>query len=163
MKYTKIITHAGTHHADEILAIATIFHFVGELPIERKYTATDKEMTDPSIFVLDIMKKLQPELSNFDHHQDGNIQSTNILILDHLCKDEKLKGSLKKYLFDYVDSVDRGHVVEDRGEGIKVPTFNSIVRNLNNVDGGFDIALQIARSTLTGFVATALSRIDSEE
>lgn len=162
MTYSKIITHAGTHHADEILAIATIHHFVGELPVERNFRPSDEDFADSSIFVLDVGRKLDSQNLNFDHHQDGDIPATNVLILDFLCKDSKMKELLKKYLFSYVDAVDRGKVVEGKEKVFSTPSFNSIIRNLNNVEGGFEIALQIAKNTLSAAIATAEKAIESE-
>lgn len=163
MNYKKIITHAGTHHADEILAIATIHYFVGELPIERNFRPTDDNFSDPEIFVIDVGQKLEPEKSNFDHHQDGSIPATNILVLNHLCENVKLKELLKKYLFSYVDAVDRGNIVEGKETDFSTPSFNSIIRNLNNLENGFEIALQIAKTTLAAAIATAEKAIESEE
>lgn len=163
MNYKKIITHAGTHHADEILAIATIHHFLGELPVERNFRPLEEDFNNPNIFILDVGRKLEPENSNFDHHQDGEISATNILILDHFCKDEKLKGLLKKYLFSYVDAVDRGNIIEGKETDFSTPSFNSIIRNLNNLENGFEIALQIAKTTLAAAIATAEKAIESEE
>jgi uncharacterized UPF0160 family protein len=161
MKYNKIITHAGTHHADEVLAIATVLHFVGEIPVERRYTATKEEMEDPSVIILDIMREHQPELSNFDHHQDSNVQATNILVLDQFCQDEFLRNELKDNLFNYVDAVDRGHVIET-SKTIQ-PTFNSLIRALNSAEDGFYKALSFARISLDGLIASAEQKRKTEK
>ena len=159
----KIITHAGTHHADELLAIATIHHFVGELAIERTYSPTNQDFEDPNILVLDIGMKLDSENGNFDHHQNGEIPATNVLVLDHFCKDEKLKHLLLEYLFSYVDAVDRGIIIEGKDVEFHTPSFNSIIRNLNSLENGFEIALELAKTTLKSTIETAKKAIESEQ
>lgn len=162
-KFIKIITHAGTHHADEVLAIATIFNFAGELPVERKNKAENQDFENPKVLVLDIGNRLDPGKGNFDHHQDGNIPATNMLVLNHFCNDEKLKSALRKQLFSSVDAIDRGISPERPVTDFKIPDFNSIIRSLNNVDNGFDKALKISRLVLSAAIATAQKSIRSEE
>jgi uncharacterized UPF0160 family protein len=164
MQYKKIITHGATFHADEILAIAVIEYSTATLPIERKFAnqITEAEYNDASVLILDVGRRLEPSLGNFDHHQDGNVPATNMLILDHFCKDLELKAKLQKYLFSYVDKVDRGHIVET-GEEMQTPTFNSIIRNLNGLEDGFELALQVARIALAGAVNTSEKAIAGEK
>lgn len=161
-KYTKIVTHSGTHHADEVLAIAAIFEFIGELPVERKNKAEMEDLENPDVLVLDIGSRLEPEKGNFDHHQNSDIPATNILIINYLCDDEKLKAILHKQLFSSVDAVDRG-IFRERGEcEYLTPDFNSLIRSLNNIDDGFNKALIISRLILSGAIATAKKNIESE-
>lgn len=163
MQYSKIITHGATFHADEILAIAVIEYSVATLPIERKFAnqITEAEYSDASVLILDVGRRLEPSLGNFDHHQDGNVAATNMLVLDHFCKDLELKAKLQKYLFSYVDAVDRGKIVETGAE-MQTPTFNSIIRNLNGLEDGFELALQVAKMALAGAVNTAKKSIETE-
>lgn len=90
---------------------------------------------------------------NFDHHQKENIRSTNVLILEHFCEDTFLEMELKRTIFNYVDEVDRGNIVEFRDHNY--PTINAIVRNFNGMDGGFDMALDVCRLTLKGAINSA--------
>lgn len=161
--YKKIITHEGVHHADELLAIAFIQHLQGDLPIERTYTPTEADFNNPEIIILDIGRRLEPELSNFDHHQSGDIPATNLLVLEHFMpgKLNEFSELLKKHLFGYVDAVDRGHIIERPGKDFSVPTFNSIIRNLNNTEDGFDIALQFAKAALRSAIDTVQKEIGS--
>lgn len=162
-KFTKIITHAGTHHADEVLAIATVFKFAGKIPVERKSNVQIEDLENPEILILDIGGRLEPEKGNFDHHQDRNIPATNMLVLNHFCNDEKLKELLRKHLFSYVDAVDRGMFPERPDCNFMVPDFNSQIRWLNNVDDGFNKAIETAEQILPAAVATAKKSLKSEE
>lgn len=164
-EYSKIITHSGPFHADEILAIATVFYFDKKITVERSFKIAEESLNDPRQLILDIGKKYDPSLGNFDHHQDGDLPATNLLILNHFCKDEKLKAYLIRHLFQYVSDVDTGKIIERNNtiNGINIPSFNAIVKNLNRVENGFDIALEIANQTLDAFVKTAYKIFEAKE
>ena len=162
-KYIKLITHSGTFHADEILGIATVFEFAGELPVERKLNITDDELENPAILVLDIGKKFDPRKGNFDHHQDGKIPATNMLLINHLCSDERLKALLCKQIYSSVDAIDRGIFSERPVSDFLVPDFNSLIRSQNLIDDGFEKALTIARLVLSAEIVKAVNSIRSEE
>lgn len=163
MENMKILTHAGTHHADEVLAIATIHELLGECEVIRTY---DREQVaaaqqNPDVWVLDIGRKYD-ELNNFDHHQDANIAATNLLVLRALSYKlrARVQDKLREHLFNYVDQVDRGEIVE--GRDIQAPTFNAIIRSCNALNNGFDVALSIARATFRAALAQARKAVDDE-
>jgi uncharacterized UPF0160 family protein len=163
MNYQSIITHAGAFHTDEVLAIATIFHFYKELPIKRTFKITDEEFENDSILVLDIGRRFESSKGNFDHHQDATLPATNILILDHFCKDDEIKNYLKKQLFSYVSAVDVGQILEKENDrGFSTPTIRSLIKNMNNFKDGFDAALEMAQNILTAFIITAEKTIESK-
>lgn len=75
MKY--IVTHGGKSHLDETIACALAMAQKGEgflddlhgvLPIERR-DPTPEELDDDAVIVLDVGRRLEPEKSNWDHHQ----------------------------------------------------------------------------------------------
>ena len=141
----KIVTHGGTHHADELLAIAVLFSQVGVVPIERTYTPSEDDFADTGVLVLDIGRRFEPKSGNFDHHQDATLPATNLMILRHFFPAGPVRDKLEKFLFSYVDQVDRGEIVE--GRDIQAPTFNSIIRACNSLQDGFEVALAIAEAT----------------
>lgn len=69
---TRIVTHDGSFHADEIFATALIKKFVSE-DVEIVRTRGDddlKEATkDPNVWVVDVGRKHDESMRNFDHHQ----------------------------------------------------------------------------------------------
>ncbi|PWJ53394.1 uncharacterized UPF0160 family protein [Dyadobacter jejuensis] len=156
----KIITHAGTFHADEVLAVAiTNYVYGGEIPIERVFKVSPEDMENSSVFVYDIAGEYNPAIGNFDHHQDGNMDATNMLILNYLepklgCA---LVSRLKNNLFKQVSDIDRGIVANYPN------SFNSIIRNYNNMPDGFYTALHIAESILLAYIKTAEKSIEGEK
>jgi uncharacterized UPF0160 family protein len=163
MNYQNIITHAGAFHTDEVLAIATIFHFYKELPIKRIFKITEEEFENDSILILDIGRRFESSKGNFDHHQDNTLPATNILILDHFCEDGELRNYLKKHLFAYVSAVDVGQILEKENDSeFRTPTISSLIKNMNNFEDGFDAALQMAQNVLDAFIAAARKTIASK-
>ena len=69
-----IVTHTGQAHRDEYMAIGLVLALREELglstdlPIERR-DPTEAELEDPTVLVVDVGGRHEPELSNFDHHQ----------------------------------------------------------------------------------------------
>lgn len=156
--FNKIITHAGMFHADEVLALATFKFFTGlDLPIERKFSVTQEELQDKSVLILDIGRKLDEEMGNFDHHQSTFENATNLLVLNHFCNDYALIGKLQKHLFKNVSDVDRGLVQDSSG------SFNSIIRNFNSLENGFELAINVAYEILTAYIKTAEKAIKDEK
>ena len=62
-----IITHPGSAHKDDFLACALLLAFFN-VRIERR-DPTPAELEDPSIAVIDVGGRHEPEKNNFDHHQ----------------------------------------------------------------------------------------------
>jgi hypothetical protein len=153
----RVITHAGAHHADELLAIATLEFATDkkfQFQIERTFQVSQEDLDNPEVFVLDIGRQYNPEMGNFDHHQSGDLKATNILILESLCGGIELVQELKTLMFDYVSDIDRGVKFKTPG----LPCLNSMVKGLS-----FDEALDLVRLTLKSAVSTARERIKSRE
>lgn len=79
MKIKKIIVHGGDFHADETLALALVaYQYRMSLTelfkiTERKFKITQEEYEDPEIIVLDIGRRYEHYLSNYDHHQSSSL------------------------------------------------------------------------------------------
>lgn len=159
----KIVTHAGTFHADELCALALLHTMFPDAPVERTYTPSEDDFNDVGVIVLDIGRRYEPELNNFDHHHDAELPATNMLVLRHFLPDDsRLPDMLESLLFRYISDVDTGKIVETFEAA---PTINQIVRNCNNLPE--DIAFDTARSLMkTAFEAawfTASRRIEAED
>ena len=82
-----IITHPGRSHRDEFLASCVAI--ANDLTINRieRRAATQSDLEDPEIYVIDIGKQHEPKLLNFDHHhftvEDG-VYCALSLILQHM-------------------------------------------------------------------------------
>lgn len=154
MTITKIITHAGQFHADEILACALLRVLGFDAPIERTYTPSESDFADPAVFVLDVGQRYEPEKGNFDHHQDSSLESTNVLILRHVADKlgVQVADQLYNRLFCRVSDVDRGKIVYS--DDNPSPEFNMIIRAFNNLDDGFNRALAVATEILNAQIET---------
>jgi len=161
----KIITHPGVFHADETVAIAILKQVFSEVEIEKTYKPTPESLENPEIFVLDIGGVYNPEKNNFDHHQDKELGASNLLVFRNfsdliaekfgISENEKEEFNLlvtEKFL-NYISDVDCGKILEQNSPN--VPTISSIIRSLNNIENGFEIALQVAESAFLGACETA--------
>ena len=159
----KIVTHAGTFHADECVGVALLLHLFPGTPVERTYTPSEADFSDPLVVVLDIGRRYEPLQSNFDHHQDGALPAANMLILRHFYSldNPRLAELLENHFFGYISDVDTGKIVEGADTA---PTINGIIRACNNLhpEIGFQTAIEIMSMALKAQIATALRRIDSE-
>ncbi|RME27279.1 MAG: hypothetical protein D6806_04870, partial [Deltaproteobacteria bacterium] len=77
----RIVTHGGQAHHDELLAVALALGRFGPLPVERR-DPTGEELDDPRVMVIDIGRRHEPRLLDFDHHQwkpDGEKEARSAL------------------------------------------------------------------------------------
>lgn len=158
----KIITHAGTFHADELLALATYQYFGDRsfdfMDVERKFQVSEFELADPEIVIIDMGRSYDPSLGNFDHHQEANLPASNLLVLRHFVPEGRFRDLLEQYLFQYVSDCDLG------GEKSTAPTLTSIIRGLNNLKtDSYELAFRAAQTALLSAIATANARIESED
>jgi hypothetical protein len=86
----KIITHPGTAHFDEFMAISLILasNPNDEFEIERRIP-TEAELSDRTIWVIDVGGKYESHNLNFDHHQDSSLGCSYFLIAEFLGIDKK--------------------------------------------------------------------------
>jgi hypothetical protein len=124
IEITKIVTHPGSAHKDEFLAICLASHMTGCTQIERR-VVTDADLSDPSVMVIDIGRQYNPALNNFDHHHDASLNSSYALVARHLGLEKALKLSDKAY--DTVDIEDREGPVKSAGRfGLSVAEYNAL-------------------------------------
>lgn len=154
---TKIVTHGGAFHADELLAIATFKLFTGmdNIPVERVFKVLEDDLQNPNVLVLDIGGDFHHWSNNFDHHQNSELEATNFLVLMAACDDSKLLSKLLPF-YNRVSDIDRGLRIAEPCE------FNGIVRNFNSLPNGFEIASQFAASALEALVMTSIKAIEAE-
>lgn len=105
----KIITHNGTFHSDEIFAIALLLKFElkesqhVQIVRSRDEVFLTQYIDYADVFIVDIGGSFQPELCNFDHHQDDNYfadKASVRLIHDYLLNTNKLTPELGKHLWE---------------------------------------------------------------
>lgn len=69
-KTYRIITHSGTFHADEILAVAALELYLDGKPYE-VVRSRDPEVWKTGDFVVDVGMEYDASRGRFDHHQEG--------------------------------------------------------------------------------------------
>lgn len=70
MTKTRIITHNGGFHADDVFGVATLILALGEEDVEVIRTR-DPEIISSAEYVLDVGGLDDPDHNRFDHHQQG--------------------------------------------------------------------------------------------
>lgn len=105
MSKNKIITHPGHAHFDEFLALSLIIaHFEKtSFEIERR-DPSEEELNNPDIWVVDIGQRYEPDIKNFDHHQDLKLGASFVLIAKYLKLDDALKNAP---WWNFKDLIDR--------------------------------------------------------
>lgn len=157
---TRIYTHAGQFHADEILGIAIISQVQGFRPeVVRTFKPPEP---GPNEMVLDIGERCD-HFKWLDHHHDSTLPAACILAL---CWVENLglvrvdvAQLLEDRLFSRVDKIDRG-VIPDGGDPWE---FNGLVRSFNGKPEGFYKALSMAETIVGNLLIDCQQQIEDEE
>lgn len=159
---TKIITHNGLFHADEVFAIALINHLNGSsVTVERKRVISAEEFQDPQTWVIDVGLKYETELNNLDHHQDSKLEAACMLVLDHLFNNSHCSHEFYQELkesFLAISQIDRNGF--DGMDGFQV---NSLIKSFNNLPNGFELAINVAESYIKACQDTVNKAYDSME
>jgi len=115
---TKILTHNGRFHADEVFAIAMLkILFNSEIEVIR---TRDLSKINDVDFVLDIGREYNPSLNKFDHHQETFVEkrknnvpyATAGLIWKHfgekITNSKEIVNRLDLLLIQAIDAIDNG-------------------------------------------------------
>jgi len=115
---TKIITHNGQFHTDDIFAVATLFLILGD---EAEVVRTrDENLIKSGDYVVDVGNVYDPKINRFDHHQTGGagIRKNNIPYAsfglvwekfgEKLCGSKDVSDILDKKIVQFIDGTDNG-------------------------------------------------------
>lgn len=121
----KIITHPGSSHRDEVIAIAIILGYNdGPFEILRR-EPTREEIDDPGVYVVDVGGVHDPSRLCFDHHQERGIDCAAHLVARHFGVAEQL-SELYGW-FDLTNRIDTtGPMATAKHLGIDVDQFMSM-------------------------------------
>ena len=137
----KVIVHDGLFHADDVLSVALIHRFLGEVEVERKRTITPEEMDDPDVWVVDVGGCHNPETSCFDHHHDRNLPASCVLVLYRLLEIKAVRFEFCEEIKEAVTAIsdiDRNGLSEFNGFQV-----NSLINSFNNIKDGFNYAIGV--------------------
>ena len=79
-----IITHDGRFYADDAIAMAILKEFIGDMPVTRTRNVGQRELENPSVWVVDVGSVHDSVNRCFDHHQDSEKHSSCVLVADFL-------------------------------------------------------------------------------
>lgn len=79
----KIISHPGSAHKDDFMAVSILLATLGEARVERREVTQD-DINDANTYVVDVGMVYDPENHNFDHHQDQSLPCAFHLVMQHL-------------------------------------------------------------------------------
>lgn len=168
---TKILTHNGKFHADDVFACAVIWLLTGDKP--EVIRSRDMNQMDKVDFVLDVGLELDPNKKHFDHHQIGFNEKREVGLPyatfglvwreygEKICDNKKIADRIDEKLVKYVDATDNGVCVYEKITESDVhciydvincfnPTWQEKKNNdLNFADGMFVRAMELAREILT--------------
>jgi len=128
----KITTHNGIFHSDEVTAIALLKVFLDEeIVVDRVNHQTPINELGEYDFVIDLGRKYDGK-KYFDHHQDRNIEASNVLIFEYLVENEYITNHIAKELEELMKHISNN----DRGIGDKPGTsdITTMISYLNEDD-----------------------------
>jgi len=79
----KIITHPGSAHKDDFMAVSVLLATLGDALVLRR-DPSRAELDDPDTYVVDVGMEHNPLQHNFDHHQNTALPCAFHLVMQHL-------------------------------------------------------------------------------
>lgn len=145
MTISKILTHPGGSHKDELLACCLLVAKHGVEVVRRE--PTDEDLADPSIAVLDVGGEHDPARSNFDHHQfpaDHPPVCALTLVLQHLGIYEDARS--------FCDWLEPAEWFDTRGPNVTAKWLGVDRKTLNKLNSPIDVTLlrRFAKETQLG-------------
>lgn len=140
-----IVTHPGSAHKDDVLAVALLIAEHG-VPVERR-EPTAAEIADPSVAVVDIGGEHEPARLSFDHHQlprDHPPTCSLSLVLEHL----GLYDDAARF-FDWVEPAEW---LDSRGADRTADWLGVPRRVIGQLNSPVDVTLLRRFSRATGLV-----------
>ena len=164
-KIKKIITHAGSAHRDDFLAVCIALSKCGNVPSIERRDPSPEELDNPEVLVLDVGRRHEPELNNFDHHQlerDAAPACALSLYTEHLGYDFSV---FEWYAFTVLlDSKGPAVVCKEYGIGDLNPTLSPVENALKSLFEAdpMDVAIIMARigSDLCNYHDVVKAQID---
>ena len=142
---SKVITHDGIFHADDVMSVALLLEFVRtSIQVERTRNISSDEFTNPDIWIVDVGGKYDDKLNNYDHHQDSHLPAACMIVLTELVNLGYVSVAMQEELFDAVyeiSDIDCNGPQDKNGFQV-----NSLIKSFNSIENGFDIAVEVCRN-----------------
>lgn len=104
MAIEKIVSHLPPRHLDDFLAISILKYLYPDATIEYLHPQSVplEYLKNSEIALVDIGNSYNPDLNNFDHHQNLDISSSIILVLRKFFPDISISNAV-----NVIDTIDR--------------------------------------------------------
>jgi hypothetical protein len=99
------ITHPGHAHPDDMMAWSRILFTYPDLRLYRR-DPVEMELNDPNVIVFDVGGRHEPEMNNFDHHDNGEQMCSFGLVLKEFDDEDFYNWALEQKWFKYVNNRD---------------------------------------------------------
>lgn len=154
MDIQEIIVHPKTFQTDEVVGVALLrmlFPTLRNVTIKR-LLPSQRDLANPRVMVIDTGERYEPELNNFDHHQDKSLPCSSTLLWRHFCpeatpEEKQIKRALDFLFFRSIDYHDRGISFAGRN------SIGEAISSMNFLPDGFNLALSYAELTLRALIA----------
>ncbi|HEY4505439.1 MAG TPA: MYG1 family protein [Candidatus Paceibacterota bacterium] len=168
-KKITIVTHNSNFHSDDVFAVATLLHIIGDKNIEI-IRSRDNDVIEKANYVVDVGGIYDPSTNRFDHHQvDGAGKRENTIPYAsfglvwkeygaQISGSAEVAQKIDKTLVQCVDAIDIGiDLVEPRIPDIFPYTIADFVgsfmpswkEEVKNYDEVFLLVVDIAKDLLT--------------
>jgi uncharacterized UPF0160 family protein len=159
---TKIITHDGIFHADDVMSIALMLEFIRPtLKVERTRNISADEFTNPDIWIVDVGGQYDQVNNNYDHHQDNSLPAACMLVLIELVNLGKIDTVMHEELFDAVyeiSDIDCNGPADKNGFQV-----NTLIKSFNSIEDGFELAVDVCRKYIQSCKANAAKSEESKK
>jgi len=170
----KIITHDGVFHTDEVFAVALIQLVEDQCIIERTREITEDDYNDSTIAVVDVGGRYQPELNNFDHHQNTeevkDYSAFGLVAMKYLPKYiygnaeyvQQVISNINQNLVIPIDKWDNGLIQKNVPDDIiPLQQVFRVIQDIGDVST-FKVAVYMAQQMIKGYVRTASKTVDAD-
>jgi len=159
---SKIITHDGIFHADDVMSIALMQEFIRPtLRVERTRNISADEFSNPDIWIVDVGGQWNRSLNNYDHHQDSSLPAACMLVLNELVNLGRISVEMQEELFDAIyeiSDIDCHGPMDKNGF-----QFNTLIKSFNAIEDGFDKALWVCRNYIQSCKENVANAAKSKE
>lgn len=156
---SKIITPAGTFHANEVWAVSLLLHLFPNTPVERVETPSEADFSDRTTVLIGIGSRYEPELNNYDDPETP----APVLVLKHFFESRfpRLSGLLEQYFT--AESALATNEIQQPGR--ETSAIETIIRTCNRLqpEEAFTTALAIMNVLLQNQIDKARRRIALED
>ncbi|MCA9354698.1 MAG: MYG1 family protein [Candidatus Kaiserbacteria bacterium] len=168
-----VVTHDGSFHPDDVLAVATIKILLAEEPIKIIRTR-ERDEIDKADWVVDVGDRFDPATQRFDHHQNGIPARENGIPYaafglvwreygEQICGSKEISDQIDAQIVQPVDAGDNGialYELNDRGVApyelfSVLSAFRPVWGSEHENDAAFAEAVEFAKQLLMRIIAHA--------